>query len=82
MTAAQRRTVTVKIGGDGHRVEVTADVQDPADLIKLATEAYHETNANQRAGMGFASQHVERTHDRQPAGSPWQVPATAKGGDT
>lgn len=82
MTAAQRRTVTVKIGGDAHSVEVTADVPEPADLIKLATEAYHETHHHRGAGMGFAPQHMERARDRQPAGSPWQTNPTASGGDT
>lgn len=82
MTAAQRRTVTVRIGGDAHRVEITAEVREADELVKLATVAYHETNAQPRSGMGFGSQHVERTQDRQFAGSPLyhygNEPVTAK----
>lgn len=81
MTAAQRRTVTVKIGGDAHRVELTAEVREPEELVKIATEAYHHTSPAPRTGMGFGSQ-IERGPVNEPtAGSPWHLPTTARGGE-
>ena len=81
MTAAQRRTATIKIGGEGHQVEITADVAEPADLVKLAVSAYHETHKPRGHGIGFGAQ-VERGPVNLPtAGSPWHAPATAKGGE-
>lgn len=86
MTAPQRRTVTVKIGGDAHRVEIIADVEEPDEVAKIAEAVYRRTQPpTQRPGMGFASQTVERGPvNRHVAGDPiWNYgdPVTAKAKD-
>ncbi len=77
MTAAQRRSVTIKVGGGDHHVEVQAEVTDPAILMRLAVSAYHETKPGARLAAGFGPQIVQYTTDKQPAGSPWQRNPTA-----
>jgi hypothetical protein len=70
VTAAQRRTATITIGGDGHQVTITADVTDPAQLTALAEKTYNNTRPAARAGMGFGSQLSQITPDRQVGGDP------------
>jgi hypothetical protein len=70
VTAAQRRTATIIIGGDGHQVTITADVTDPATLTALAEKTYNNTRPAARAGIGFGSQLSQIRGDRQVGGDP------------
>jgi hypothetical protein len=81
VTEAQRRTCTVKVTAEA--IEVTADVQDPMELIKAAQDLWWQTRDDRtKLSMGFGPQMVERTGDRHPHGEPIyhydNQPATAK----
>lgn len=68
MTAAQRRTVTVKVTEEA--VEITADVDDPMSLIAEAERLYMATRIDKpRQQIGFGSQLSHTTGDRPVAGS-------------
>lgn len=69
MTAAQRRTVTVKVTREA--VEITADVTDPSELTKEAERLFMATRTEEpRQQMGFGTQLSHTTPDRSYAGEP------------
>ena len=60
----------IKVGNDEHAVEVTLadDIKWKTALAEVVA-AYERTRPKPRGhGMGFGSQHLERTHDRPVAG--------------